>query len=72
MGTNDQAVIESYSPDVYNVLTKCYEAVIRAVVFLYKLIFMHLSPLYFSSYLLVPCSLNWLNMFKKANQSFCF
>lgn len=47
MGVYYWAVSESSSPDVYNVLTKDYETVIRAIVFLYMLIFMHLSLLYF-------------------------
>lgn len=35
MGIYYWAVSESSSPDVYNVLTKDYETVIRAIVFLY-------------------------------------
>lgn len=47
MGIYYWAVFDSSSPGVYNVLTKCYEAVIRAVMFLYIQIFMHLSTFYF-------------------------
>lgn len=43
------AVAEASSPDVYNVLTKWYEAVVRAVVFLYLLFLYIFLPFIFDN-----------------------